>query len=68
MRSALIQSGSPARSRSSMHLFVARHPRLSRYRGYRNYRGYIGVNIGVKLGLHRDNGEENGHYYLGFRV
>ena len=24
--------------------------------------------IGVILGLYRDNGKENGNYYLGFRV
>ena len=28
---------------------------------YRGYMGYI-------LGLYRDNGKENGHYYLEFRV
>ena len=27
------------------------------------YRGYIGLT----LGLYRDNGKENGNYYLGFR-
>ena len=31
--------------------------------------GYIiGGNIGVILGLYRDNGKGNGNYYLGFRV
>ena len=30
----------------------------------KGYRGYIGV----ILGLYRDNGKENGNYYLGFRV
>ena len=29
--------------------------------------GYMGV-IGYILGLYRDNGKENGNYYLGFRV
>ena len=29
--------------------------------GYRDY-------IGVVLRLYRDNGKENGNYYLGFRV
>ena len=29
--------------------------------------GIIGVYIGVKLGLHRDNGKENGSYYRDYR-
>ena len=31
------------------------------------YRGYIGI-IGVYWGFYRDNGKENGNYYLGFKV
>ena len=31
------------------------------------YGGYTGI-IGYILGLHRDNGAENGTYYLGFTV
>ena len=34
------------------------------YIGIYTYRGYRGV----LLGLYRDNGKENGAYYLGFRV
>ena len=30
--------------------------------------GIIGGQIGVLLGFYRDNGKENGNYYLGFRV
>ena len=33
----------------------------------RLYRSYIEI-TGCILGLHRDNGKENGNYYLGFRV
>ena len=29
--------------------------------------GYVGI-IGYILGICRDNGKENGSYYLGFRV
>ena len=29
--------------------------------------GYIGIIFGY-FGLHRENGKENGNYYLGFRV
>ena len=32
---------------------------------YRNYRGYIWVILGFILGFYRDNGKENGSYYLG---
>ena len=30
--------------------------------------GYIGIIMGYILGLYRDNGKENGNYYVGFRV
>ena len=42
------------------------HPRDCTYIGviYGLYMGYIGV----ILGLYKDNGKENGNYYLGFRV
>ena len=37
-------------------------------KGYiRLYRDYIGI-IGYMLGLYRDNGKENGNYYLWFRA
>ena len=32
---------------------------------YRDYRVHIRVYIRVLLGLYRDNGKENGNYYLG---
>ena len=28
---------------------------------------YIGIILGFVLGLYRDNGKENGHYYLGLK-
>ena len=31
-------------------------------------RVYSRVYIGIIYGLYRDNGKENGNYYLGFRV
>ena len=32
---------------------------------YRDFRVYVRVYIRVVLGLYRDNGKENGDYYLG---
>ena len=46
-------------------------PQMRAFRKKGVYRDSIGVYegyIGIILGLHRDNGKENGSYYLGFRV